>query len=117
MEDIRREYYGRIRKFLSIPLHFKGFIENPGANNIFPRMVERYEILIKFKEKLINFFRVQASQSIRKCLRSIQQTVRPTARIQRPSEAAHRCRIGRFGHVSDQGTRRRWRLEHGVPGG
>ncbi|KAI9564905.1 hypothetical protein GHT06_008646 [Daphnia sinensis] len=42
IEDIRREYYARLRKFLSLPIHFKGFLEQPGAPNIFPKIVENH---------------------------------------------------------------------------
>lgn len=40
LEDIRREYYGRLRKFMSLPLHFKGFVEQPSAN-IFAKIVDK----------------------------------------------------------------------------
>lgn len=42
IEDIRREYYARLRKFLSLPIHFKGFLEQPGAPSIFPKIVVKH---------------------------------------------------------------------------
>ena len=42
IEDIRREYYAKLRKFLSLPLHFKGFLEQPGAPSIFLKIVEKH---------------------------------------------------------------------------
>ncbi len=42
IEDIRREYYTKLRKFLSLPLHFKGFLEQPGAPSLFPKIVEKH---------------------------------------------------------------------------
>lgn len=41
MEDVRREYYSRLRKFLSIPLHFKGLSDLPVNANIFANILEK----------------------------------------------------------------------------
>ena len=41
IEDVRRKYYARLRKFLSLPLHFKGVVEKPGAPTIFPKTGEK----------------------------------------------------------------------------
>lgn len=43
IEDIRRDYYARFRKFLSVPVHFKGVADTiPGSPNIFPMIVQKY---------------------------------------------------------------------------
>jgi len=42
LEELRTKYYGNIRKFLSIPLNFKGVIEDSTDELIFPIIVKRY---------------------------------------------------------------------------